>query len=153
MPIVYLLRRFQILKVDLDIHQGSIRRNETTASTKEMIDEDDVSRLFSVFISLDLHLECNTYVWKIYTDQTQNHKNLHIKWKPLKSLMLLSLSNTLILSNGFIVFRWISVKMVHFQEWRLNWCNIKKISNKIFNFYTYANIFIQNLFLLKFFFR
>uniref|UniRef100_A0A336MET3 CSON014532 protein n=1 Tax=Culicoides sonorensis TaxID=179676 RepID=A0A336MET3_CULSO len=41
MPIVYLLRRFQILKVDLDIHQGSIRRNETTASTKEMIDEDD----------------------------------------------------------------------------------------------------------------
>lgn len=43
MPVVYLLRRFQILQVDLDIHQGSIRRNETTASTKEMIDEDDVS--------------------------------------------------------------------------------------------------------------
>ncbi|XP_065093884.1 sodium-dependent neutral amino acid transporter B(0)AT3 isoform X3 [Ochlerotatus camptorhynchus] len=42
MPLVFLLRRFQILKVDLDIHQGSIRRNETTASTKEMIDEDDV---------------------------------------------------------------------------------------------------------------
>lgn len=41
MPIVYLLRRFQILKVDLDIHQGSIRRNETTASTKEIIDQDD----------------------------------------------------------------------------------------------------------------
>jgi solute carrier family 6 amino acid/orphan transporter-like 15/16/17/18/20 len=41
MPLVYLLRRFQILKVDLDIHQGSIRRNETTASTKEMIDQDD----------------------------------------------------------------------------------------------------------------
>jgi solute carrier family 6 (neurotransmitter transporter, amino acid/orphan) member 15/16/17/18/20 len=41
MPIVYLLRRFQILKVDLDIHQGSIRRNETTTSTKEMIDQDD----------------------------------------------------------------------------------------------------------------
>ncbi|XP_033251819.1 sodium-dependent neutral amino acid transporter B(0)AT3 isoform X3 [Drosophila miranda] len=32
---------FQCLKVDLDIHQGSIRRNETTASTKEMIDNDD----------------------------------------------------------------------------------------------------------------
>lgn len=44
MPIVYLLRRFQILKVDLDIHQGSIRRNETTASTKQMMDDDDVSR-------------------------------------------------------------------------------------------------------------
>lgn len=43
MPIVFLLRRFQILKVDLDIHQGSIRRNETTASTKQMMDEDDVS--------------------------------------------------------------------------------------------------------------
>lgn len=42
-PVTFLLRRFQILKVDLDIHQGSIRRNETTASTKEMIDDDDVS--------------------------------------------------------------------------------------------------------------
>lgn len=49
MPIVFLLRRFQILKVDLDIHQGSIRRNETTASTKEMIDEDDVSYYFLIF--------------------------------------------------------------------------------------------------------
>lgn len=47
MPVVFLLRRFQILKVDLDIHQGSIRRNETTASTKEMIDEDDVSSMLS----------------------------------------------------------------------------------------------------------
>lgn len=45
MPAVYLLRRFQILKVDLDIHQGSIRRNETTASTKQMMDDDDVSTL------------------------------------------------------------------------------------------------------------
>lgn len=42
-PAVYLLRRFQILKADLDIHQGSIRRNETTASTKQMMDDDDVS--------------------------------------------------------------------------------------------------------------
>ncbi|XP_037918099.1 sodium- and chloride-dependent transporter XTRP3 isoform X4 [Hermetia illucens] len=41
-PVVFLLRSFQCLKYDLDIHQGSIRRNETTASTKEMIDEDDV---------------------------------------------------------------------------------------------------------------
>lgn len=44
-PIVYLLRRFQVLKVDLDIHHGSIRRNETTASTKQMMDDDDVSSL------------------------------------------------------------------------------------------------------------
>lgn len=43
MPLVYLLRRFQILAVDLDIHQGSIRRNETTTSTKVMMDDDDVS--------------------------------------------------------------------------------------------------------------
>lgn len=48
-PLVYLLRRFQILKVDLDIHQGSIRRNETTASTKQMMDDDDVSSSFSYF--------------------------------------------------------------------------------------------------------
>lgn len=41
MPIVFLMRSFQCLKIDLDIHQGSIRRNETTASTKEMIDNDD----------------------------------------------------------------------------------------------------------------
>lgn len=46
MPIVFCLRRFQILKVDLDIHQGSIRRNETTASTKVMMDDDDVSVYF-----------------------------------------------------------------------------------------------------------
>lgn len=46
MPIVYLLRRFQILGVDLDIHQGSIRRNETTTSTKVMMDDDDVSFVF-----------------------------------------------------------------------------------------------------------
>lgn len=45
MPLTFLLRRFQILKVDLDIHQGSIRRNETTTSTKVMMDDDDVSKL------------------------------------------------------------------------------------------------------------
>lgn len=56
MPIVFLLRRFQILKVDLDIHQGSIRRNETTASTKEMIDEDDVSIAFQILIKDKLTL-------------------------------------------------------------------------------------------------
>lgn len=50
MPLVYLLRRFQVLKVDLDIHQGSIRRNETTASTKEMIDQDD-----DVSLNIDIH--------------------------------------------------------------------------------------------------
>lgn len=48
-PIVYLLRRFQILKVDLDIHQGSIRRNETTASTKQMMDDDDVSTWHAIY--------------------------------------------------------------------------------------------------------
>lgn len=57
MPVVFLMRRCQCLKLDVDIHQGSIRRIETTASTKEMIDEDDVSaynylkRLFSSFAS------------------------------------------------------------------------------------------------------
>lgn len=49
MPIVFCLRRFQILKVDLDIHQGSIRRNETTASTKVMMDDDDVSTRMKAF--------------------------------------------------------------------------------------------------------
>ena len=56
MPIVFLLRRFQLLKVDLDIHQGSIRRNETTASTKEMIDEDDVSVIHNTYILLKIKI-------------------------------------------------------------------------------------------------
>lgn len=56
MPLTFLLRRFQILKVDLDIHQGSIRRNETTTSTKVMMDDDDVSEIILVvFFSLKDH--------------------------------------------------------------------------------------------------
>lgn len=49
MLIVFILRRFQILKADLDIHQGSIRRNETTASTKVMMDDDEVSKFIVLF--------------------------------------------------------------------------------------------------------
>lgn len=54
MPIVFLMRSFQCLKVDMDIHQGSIRRNETTVSTKEMIDNDDEVKSFGNFPSLFL---------------------------------------------------------------------------------------------------
>lgn len=51
MPVVFLLRRFQCLKMDLDIHQGSIRRIDTTVSTKEMMADQDVSTIYmSVFI-------------------------------------------------------------------------------------------------------
>ncbi|GJQ76497.1 hypothetical protein Trydic_g2204 [Trypoxylus dichotomus] len=43
-PIVFLLRRYQCLKFDVNIHEGSIRRIDTTVSTKEMItDVDDVT--------------------------------------------------------------------------------------------------------------
>lgn len=42
-PIVFLLRRFQLVKFDVDIHQGSIRRIDTTVSTKEMMGDVDVS--------------------------------------------------------------------------------------------------------------
>lgn len=42
-PVVFLLRRFQCLAFDVDIHQGSIRRIETTVSTKEMMSDQDVS--------------------------------------------------------------------------------------------------------------
>lgn len=45
-PIVFLLRRFQCVKLDVDIHQGSIRRIDTTVSTKEMMGDVDVSRQF-----------------------------------------------------------------------------------------------------------
>ncbi|XP_070513127.1 sodium- and chloride-dependent transporter XTRP3 isoform X2 [Cardiocondyla obscurior] len=41
-PIVFLLRRFQLVKLDVDIHQGSIRRIETTVSTKEMMGDVDL---------------------------------------------------------------------------------------------------------------
>ncbi|XP_068893978.1 sodium- and chloride-dependent transporter XTRP3 isoform X1 [Tenebrio molitor] len=50
-PIVFLLRRYQCLKMDINIHEGSIRRIDTTVSTKEMItdvdldDDEDVSPL------------------------------------------------------------------------------------------------------------
>ncbi|XP_048505835.1 sodium- and chloride-dependent transporter XTRP3 isoform X2 [Athalia rosae] len=41
MPLVFLLRRFQCVKLDVDIHQGSIRRIDTTVSTKEMMGDVD----------------------------------------------------------------------------------------------------------------
>lgn len=50
-PIVFLLRRYQILKMDINIHEGSIRRIDTTVSTKEMITDVDVS----AFIQLPIH--------------------------------------------------------------------------------------------------
>jgi solute carrier family 6 amino acid/orphan transporter-like 15/16/17/18/20 len=43
MPVVFILRRCQCLKLDLDIHQGAIRRIDTTVSTKEMMGDVDVS--------------------------------------------------------------------------------------------------------------
>lgn len=74
MPVVFLLRRFQILKVDLDIHQGSIRRNETTASTKEMIDEDDVSSMLSFppFFLLSVFSQQCHVTW-----QKKSHRQTH----------------------------------------------------------------------------
>lgn len=78
MPIVFLMRSFQCLKVDLDIHQGSIRRNETTASTKEMIDnDDDVSNCTDLnyhmyYISRSVcqkalqYVFCSVYIVSIY---------------------------------------------------------------------------------------
>ncbi|KAF5301215.1 hypothetical protein FQA39_LY10801 [Lamprigera yunnana] len=49
-PMVFLLRRYQCLKIDINIHEGSIRRIDTTVSTKEMMtdvdmDEEDVDHL------------------------------------------------------------------------------------------------------------
>ncbi|KAG8240432.1 hypothetical protein J437_LFUL003146 [Ladona fulva] len=40
--LVFLLRRFQCLKFDTSIHQGAIRRIDTTASTKEMMGDVDL---------------------------------------------------------------------------------------------------------------
>lgn len=72
-PIVYLLRRFQILKVDLDIHQGSIRRNETTASTKQMMDDDDVSTWHAIL-----------FIQTVNAFDSENHLVLIVKCSILK---------------------------------------------------------------------
>nr|CAD7394115.1 unnamed protein product [Timema cristinae] len=40
--LVFLLRRFQCLKLDVSIHQGAIRRIDTTVSTKEMMGDVDI---------------------------------------------------------------------------------------------------------------
>ncbi|KAJ8924104.1 hypothetical protein NQ315_006886 [Exocentrus adspersus] len=48
-PIVFLLRRYQLLKMDINIHEGSIRRIDTTVSTKEMITDVDV-RIITLYL-------------------------------------------------------------------------------------------------------
>lgn len=40
-PIVFLLRRFQCVRLDTDINKAVIRRNETTISTKQMMNDVD----------------------------------------------------------------------------------------------------------------
>jgi hypothetical protein len=67
-PAVFLLRRFQCLKFDTDIHQGAIRRIDTTASTREMMADVDVST-FKI-VTANFHLifniihshQCSTHV-------------------------------------------------------------------------------------------
>lgn len=57
-PIVFLLRRYQCLKMDINIHEGSIRRIDTTVSTKEMITDVDVSALIYTIFELKLYFIC-----------------------------------------------------------------------------------------------
>lgn len=49
-PMVFLLRRYQCLKIDINIHEGSIRRIDTTVSTKEMMTDVDVSIFKTIYI-------------------------------------------------------------------------------------------------------
>lgn len=81
MPIVFLMRSFQCLKVDLDIHQGSIRRNETTASTKEMIDnDDDVS---TSLISIIRRVIPNVIKTKIFFKESMYENTLYVSIRRL----------------------------------------------------------------------
>lgn len=67
-PIVFLLRRFQCVKLDVDIHQGSIRRIDTTVSTKEMMGDVDVSRFRRPRSVVDTYLHVETLscgCWRI----------------------------------------------------------------------------------------
>lgn len=54
-PLVFLLRRYQCLKFDINIHEGSIRRIDTTVSTKEMMTDVDVS-FNLLFLSVSVFL-------------------------------------------------------------------------------------------------
>ena len=62
MPIVFILRRCQCLKLDLDIHQGAIRRIDTTVSTKEMIGDVDVSYRNISYSYLNGHIYIYIYI-------------------------------------------------------------------------------------------
>ncbi|XP_069676078.1 sodium- and chloride-dependent transporter XTRP3 isoform X2 [Periplaneta americana] len=44
MPVVFILRRCQCLKLDIDIHTAAIRRIDTTVSTKEMMGDVDAEQ-------------------------------------------------------------------------------------------------------------
>lgn len=56
-PIVFLLRRFQLVKFDVDIHQGSIRRIDTTVSTKEMMGDVDVSTVLIAIVAICIYYQ------------------------------------------------------------------------------------------------
>ncbi|XP_034256298.1 sodium-dependent neutral amino acid transporter B(0)AT3 isoform X2 [Thrips palmi] len=52
-PAVFLLRRFQCLRFDINISQGAIRRIDTTVSTKEMMGDQDVDEYHDDFPDTD----------------------------------------------------------------------------------------------------
>ena len=79
-PIVFLLRRFQCVKLDVDIHQGSIRRIDTTVSTKEMMGDVDVSRTKKASIvirSFHQYRSCVLIILSIWS-YTSRHMHLHL---------------------------------------------------------------------------
>ncbi|XP_058795871.1 sodium- and chloride-dependent transporter XTRP3 isoform X2 [Phymastichus coffea] len=59
-PVVFLLRRFQWIKFDVNIHQGSIRRIETTVSTKEMMGDVDSIRCRQLIIYMYICQQLNS---------------------------------------------------------------------------------------------
>lgn len=66
-PVVLILRRMQCLQLDVNIHQGSIRRIETTVSTKEMMDDQDVSPSLPIYIGSLKNLMLNIMLDHCYS--------------------------------------------------------------------------------------
>ncbi|XP_054276986.1 sodium-dependent neutral amino acid transporter B(0)AT3 isoform X2 [Macrosteles quadrilineatus] len=66
--LVFLLRRFQCLKFDVDIHQGAIRRIDTTVSTKEMMTDvdDEFPEESQDESDDDIGMNCNDQIGKAF---------------------------------------------------------------------------------------
>ncbi|KAK0085177.1 hypothetical protein PV325_005632 [Microctonus aethiopoides] len=115
--IVFLLRRFQCVKFDVDIHQGSIRRIDTTVSTKEMIGDIDIDEYHDRLEDFpeededDINSDDdnNTATKNLNAIATKQHRgrafNMEVRWRlpPLKDKKITNLSSEKLHLNNNIM--------------------------------------------------